>query len=366
LFVGAREMGRPISSGEIRIGIVGAGQITRTRHLPGFRAIPGVRIVGVCNRRQESARRVAREFDIPKVYGNWEDLVADAEVDAVVIGAWPYLHCSVTLAALDAGKHVLTQARMAMNAREAQRMHDRALESPRQTAMIVPSPYGLAGDAYMRSLIDAGFLGTLREVHVHSLNNQLADPETPLGWRQSTRFSGFNMLTLGIVYETVIRWIPPAKRVLAYATKIIPQRLDPELEKKTRVGTPDSVHAIVTHEEGATGVYRFSGVVWHENSMGIALYGSEGTLIYDLLRDEIRSARRQDAALQLMPIPDALRGGWQVEADFIAAIRGERPVTHTDFPTGVRYMQFTEAVARSSRHQIPVTLPLREFSNPSL
>ena len=103
-----------------------------------------------------SARRVAREFDIPKVYGSWEDLVGDPEVDAVVIGAWPYLHCPVTLAAFDAGKHVLTQARMAMNAREAQRMLDRSLESPRLTAMIVPSPYGLAGDAYMRSLIAVG------------------------------------------------------------------------------------------------------------------------------------------------------------------------------------------------------------------
>ena len=122
-------MGQPINSGEIRIGIVGAGQITRTRHFPGFRAIPGVRIVGVCNRRRESATRVAREFDIPKVYGNWEDLVADPGIDAVVIGAWPYLHCPVTLAAFEAGKHVLTQARMALNAREAQRMHDRALES---------------------------------------------------------------------------------------------------------------------------------------------------------------------------------------------------------------------------------------------
>ena len=41
-------------------------------------------------------------------------------------------------------------------------------------------------------------------------------------------------------------------------------------------------------------------------------------------------------------------------------------MTHTDFVTGVRYMQFTEAVARSSRHQQPVDLPLKEFSNPTL
>jgi predicted dehydrogenase len=359
-------MGRPIGSGEIRVGIVGAGQITRTRHFPGFQSIPGVRIVGVCNRRRETAARIAREFDIPKVYANWEDLVTDPGVDAVVIGAWPYLHCPVTLAAFDAGKHVLTQARMALNAREAQRMHDRSLESPGLTAMIVPSPYGLTGDAFLRSLIASGFLGKLREVHVHSLNDQLADPKTPMSWRQLTRYSGFNMLALGIVYETVLRWVPPANRVLAYATKLVPHRFDPEQGRKARVGTPDSVQVITTQEDGSSGNYRLSGVVWNDTSMGVTLYGSDGTIAYDLLRDEIAGARRKDAELRPMPISDSMRGGWQVEADFIAAIRGERLVTHTDFLTGVRYMQFTEAVARSSRHQVPVTLPLREFSNPSL
>jgi predicted dehydrogenase len=355
-----------MSSGEIRIGIVGAGQITRTRHLPGFQKLPGVKVVGVCNRRRETAGRVAREFNLPRIYGNWEDLVTDPNVDAVVIGAWPYLHCPVTLAALDAGKHVLTQARMAMNAREAQRMYDRAVEAPGLTTMVVPSPYGLTGDAFMRSLIASDWIGTLRELHVHGLNDQLADKDTPLGWRQMTRYSGFNMLTLGILYETVLRWVAPANRVMAYASKIIPHRLDPEQGKLVKVGTPDSVQVLTTQEDGSCGVYRLSGLVWHDNAMGVALYGSEGTLIYDLMRDEIRGARRTDEVLHLLPIPESMRGGWRVEADFVAAIRGERPVTHTDFRTGVRYMQFTEAVARSSRHQVPVTLPLREFSNPSL
>ena len=75
-----------------------------------------------------------------------------------------------------------------MNAREAQRMYDSAREHPEQAAMIVPSPYGLAGDAYMRSLIAGGFLGNLRELHVHGLTSGLADPKTPLSWRQVTKY----------------------------------------------------------------------------------------------------------------------------------------------------------------------------------
>src|SRR5438270_9176528 len=104
------------------VGLVGAGANTRLRHIPGLRAQPGVEIVAVCNRRPESTAAAAREFGIPRTFENWQDLVADAGLDAVVIGTWPYLHCPITLAALTAGKHVLTEARMAMNAGEAHQM----------------------------------------------------------------------------------------------------------------------------------------------------------------------------------------------------------------------------------------------------
>ena len=352
--------------GVIRIGIVGAGQITRARHLPGFRALSGVRVVGVCNQRRESSGRVAREFDIPKVFGNWQELVEDDGIDAVVIGTWPYLHGPITLAALGAGKHVLTQARMAMNGREAQRMLDRSRECPGLTTMVVPSPYGLVGDTFVRWLIDDGYLGTLREVHVTGFSSDLADPSTPLGWRQMTKYSGFNMLQLGILHESAMRWTPPVRRVIASASKLIPARVDPEAGKPAKVGTADSVQALASYQGGARGTYRLSGVVWHSTGSSIAMFGSGGTLVYDLKRDELRGAKRGEPDLKPIPIPEGSRGGWRVEADFIDAIRGERPVTRTTFADGVAYMQFTEAVARSSRHQSPVDLPLVEFSNPSL
>lgn len=352
--------------GALRIGIVGAGRIVKERHVPGFRAIRGVELVGVCNRRRESTARAARELGIPKTYGNWEELTEDPDIDAVVIGGWPYIHCPVTLAALGAGKHVLTQARMAMNAREAQRMLDRSRVAKNLVAMVVPSPLGLTGEAFLRSLLDDGRIGQLRELHVDGLSSDLADPLTPIGWRQKTRYSGFNMLNLGILYETVLRFAPAANQVIAQASKVIPTRPDPESDKPARVGTADSIQILTTQEDGSLGVYRLSAVVWREPSISITFYGSEGTLIYDLLRDEIRETSRREPAPRPLPIPEATRGGWRVEADFVAAIRGEGPVSHTDFETGVRYMQFTEAVARSSRHRVPVSLPLQEFSNPSL
>src|SRR5262249_50920531 len=103
----------------LRIGLIGAGGNTRLRHIPGLRALPDVEMGGVCNRRPTSTAAVAREYGIPRTFEHWQELVADREIDAVVIGTWPYLHCPITLAALEAGKHVLTEARLSLNAAEA-------------------------------------------------------------------------------------------------------------------------------------------------------------------------------------------------------------------------------------------------------
>src|SRR5438105_2144590 len=114
----------------VRIGIIGAGANTRSRHIPGFRAIAGVEIVGVINRTGESSARAAAELGIPKTYPQWQAVIDDPQVDAICIGTWPDMHCEITCAALEAGKHVLTEARMARNASEARRMNAAALAHP--------------------------------------------------------------------------------------------------------------------------------------------------------------------------------------------------------------------------------------------
>jgi predicted dehydrogenase len=342
----------------IRIGVVGLGGNTRLRHVPGFRACQDVEIVGVCNRRTESTRAAAAEFGIPKTYERWEDLVGDPAIDAVMIGTWPYLHRDIAITALDAGKHVLTEARMARNATEAREMFAASQQHPELVAQIVPSPFGLRVHRTVKDLLVEGFLGQLREVVVLGINNAVADPVLPLHWRQSAEFSGLNMLALGILHETLVRWIPDPTRVVAQTQVFIPTRHDPATGRAERVGTPDSVQILTEIPGDARGIYHLSGAVHHGPGMQIHLYGSDGTLRYSFdSEDRVSVGRRDEPSLHELEIPQEKAGGWRVEEEFINAIRGLEPVQFTDFASGVRYMEFTEAVANSAASGRAVELP---------
>lgn len=349
----------------LRVGLIGAGGNTRLRHVPGLQAIPDVEIVAVCNRRPESTAAVARDFNIPRTFDRWEQLIADPDIDAVIVGTWPYLHCPITLAALQAGKHVLTEARLSMNAAEAHRMLAASRQHPNLVCQVVPSPFGLRADTVVKELLANGFLGSLREVEVRHCHAGLADPAAPLSWRQEAALSGFNMLTLGILHETLLRWVPPPVRVLAQVQAFVAERLDPASGVRRPVGTPDSVQVLTVLQGGARASYHFSAATPFGQAMSITLRGTEGVLHYDLLTDRLRGASRTrgdapgrlDELSEIDVPPDKARD-WQVEADFVRSIREGTPVTLTDFATGVLYMEFTEAVARSAEQGRAVSLPL--------
>src|SRR5829696_8837636 len=78
---GQRAAGTPPPA-RIRVGIIGAGGIVGSTHIPGLRRMPGVEIVAVANRSLESSQRAAKEFDIPRAYADWEQLLAAGGIDA--------------------------------------------------------------------------------------------------------------------------------------------------------------------------------------------------------------------------------------------------------------------------------------------
>ena len=315
----------------------------KARHLPGFAAIENVEVTAVANRTPESAQRVADEFGIPRVLPDWRAVVDDADVDAVCIGTWPQLHAAATCAALDAGKHVLCEARMARNVAEAESMLAAAQRNS-SVAMLVPSPFGLAGDRVMRRMIAAGYLGQVREITVRALSDVYLSSDVPLQWRQRSDLSGVNLLTLGILFETVQRWFGDVESVQAQTSNFRPRRVNPETGDLDDADIPDSVAVVARMRTGAQCVMHVSGQTAHGGPPRIEAFGEQGTLAYDLVRDEIRGAKCSARKLDEIPIPDEDRGGWRVEEEFVAAIREGEPVRFTNFADGLKYMRFTEAV----------------------
>ena len=341
----------------IRIGIVGAGANTRLHHIPGFKAIEGVEVVSVCNRSRESSQRVADEFGIPKVYDRWTDLVEASDTNAICIGTWPYLHCPVTLASLEAGKHVLTEARMAMDASQAHAMRSASLAKPHLVTQIVPAPMTLKYDRTVGDLIAGGFLGDILAIDIQGHDSSFVDRESPVHWRQDRDLSGFNILNMGIWYETLMRWVGPATSVQAMTTVNINSRRDAQ-GHLAAVTVPDHVDALCRMACGAQAHLRFSAVMGHSPASQVWFFGSEGTLHLDMGSGKLRGGRRTDSELKEIPISPEKEGRWRVEEEFIDAIRGVAPVTHTSFADGARYMEFTEAVTRSAQTGRAVNLPL--------
>jgi len=342
---------------DLRIGIIGAGGIFKTRHLPGLRTVPDVSVVAVCNRSQASGEAVAQEWGIPDVMTDWRELIARDDLDAVFIGTWPYTHAEMSIAALEAGKHVFCQARMARNTEEARAMLAAAEAHPSLTSMLCPPPAGMRGDRLIRKLLAEGYVGDLREVHAEGLSAGNIDPAAPLHWRQNFELQGYNTLTLGMWIEVIHRWVGPHRAVSAIVKTHTPTRVDAATGEPRPVRIAESLAISAELECGAVASYRFSGVTRFPPHNTIRLYGTEGTLHYDLDTDEISGGRAGDSQAAPIPIPADLVREWTVEADFVHGIRERNPV-EPSFRDGVQYMEFTEAVYLSSQDGRTVSLPL--------
>src|SRR5688572_1063055 len=343
----------------IRVGVVGAGGNTKLHHIPKLKKIAGVEVKSVANRSRASSEKVAQEFGIERVHDTWQEVVNDPGIDAVVIGTWPYMHCTVTLAALAAGKHVLTEARLAMNAAEARQMLAASRARPNLVTQVVPGPATFAADPMVMHLLADGYIGELQSMDL-KVPVGFMNRDAPMHWRMDRDYSGMNIMSMGIWYECISRWVGPATAVMARTRVAVPYRMDKERGERRAISVPDHVEAIADLQNGAIARLHWSSVAGFMPGPEVWVYGSEGTLRLEMRgRDNALSGgRRDDKEMKPIEIPKDKTYGWRVEEEFIGAIRGQEQVTRTSFVDAVNYMEFTEAVHISSREGRRVYLPL--------
>ena len=340
----------------IRVGFIGAGANCRLRHIPNFKTLPGVELVAVANRTLESGERIAKEYGFGRAEDDWHKVVEAPDVDAICIGTWPNMHRELTVAALTAGKHVQCEARIARNAAEGREMLAASRQAPHLVAQLVPSPFTLEFDSTLASLVSGGDLGDVLAVEVHATQPSFVDRDSPLHWRQDISLSGKNVLTMGIWYEAMLRWLGPARRVMAMATTVVTQR-KAEDGTSREVNVPDHIDILANLASGGVAHLRFSAVTGLAPAADLWIFGSDGTVRLEPESGRLSSGRRGDKELTEVVVPAERRIGWRVEEEFVNAIRQREEVTRTTFEDGVRYMEFTDAVARSASSGKAVDVP---------
>jgi len=339
---------------KLHIGIVGAGNIVLQRHLPALLAMPDVEIVAVSNSTYASSERFCKEH-LPHAtpLKNWAELVSLPDLDAVWIGTPPYMHAPISISALEAGRHVFCQARMAMNLAEAEEMLAAARKSPHLVTMLCPPPHGLRGDLLMQRLLKEKLIGRPVDVRLRSLSAAFLDADAPAHWRQRIELSGLNVMTLGIYVEVLQRWLGPIRAVTA-RTKTV-HRFRGHYE----VRIPDIVNVLAEFENGAEGVLEFSGVAAFPPSDKLEIYGDLGAIRYDFGCETIAAGRSGDSAMETLEVPPDLVREWTVERDFIAAVKDpSRPRPRPTFEDGVAYMRVVQAVADSAASQKRVEIAI--------
>src|SRR4051794_11934308 len=261
---------------KLRIGIVGAGNIVRQRHLPALKKHPEVEILAVSNSSYESAEKFCEE-EIPQAtpMRNWVDLVALPDLDVIWIGTPPYLHSAVSVSALESGKHVFCQARMSMDLVEAQEMLATSERYPELVTMLCPPPFGMRGDLLVKKLLAEDHIGRPHHIRLQSFTSNYLDLEAPPHWRQRIELSGLNVMTLGIYIEVLQRWFGPITGVFARGKIIYPVRQGYELI------VPDLLTVLCAFDNGAEGVLEFSGIDAFGGPDRVEAYADGGSMRYE-------------------------------------------------------------------------------------
>lgn len=189
----------------VRIAVVGAGAVAQINHIPAYSKIEGVEVVSICDIDGEKARRVAQRFGIPDSCSDHEKLFASKDLDAVDVCVPNHLHAPMSIAALNAGKHVLCEKPFSRNPGEAARMV--AAAEKNKCVLMAAFNNRYRNDAQiLKTFMDQGEVGRIFYAKCGWLIKHTAWDAA--SWKAQKRFAGGGVLIdLGVQMLDLALWI---------------------------------------------------------------------------------------------------------------------------------------------------------------
>lgn len=346
------------TTGPIRVGVIGVG-FGAVVHVPALHALDDTEVVALCSRRPERARATATALGVPSYCTDYRDLVTDPGVDAVIVASPPHLHHQMSLAALEAGKHVLCEKPMARNLAEARDMVKIAARVG--TAAMVNHEFRfMPVRARIKELIDQGFLGEPQAASVTVHRSSLNDPYgRPFGWLMEQEKAGGMLGATGSQHIDALRWwFGEVKAVCGAVSTMVKRRRVADSSAMATVDADDNYAVLLRFANGALGTIHVTATSAFEGDEEITLSGADGMLC---VRDgALWGARAGDAAIDEIAVDESFDEFPPFEhfltaptarliQEWTRSIQTGQPASPS-FADGVKVQEILDGVARSS-HQ---------------
>ena len=203
----------------IRVGLLAASRIAKAAVVDPARSVPGVTVAAVAARDRRRAAEAAETWSIPQVFDSYAEMLDAPDIDAVYIATPASLHREWTIAAIDAGKHVLCEKPLAANAHDAARIAEAAARSD----VVVMEAFHWRYHplvAQVQSLLDAGVLGTVERIDARFEVEASAIPLTDIRW--DLLIGGGAMMDIGCYPASWVRWAIDGEPTVVSAEAICP------------------------------------------------------------------------------------------------------------------------------------------------
>lgn len=263
----------------LRIGFIGSGWTDSTQ-IPAFR-LGGLTPQAIASANPERARAVAARHDLPDVFDSWQELIASDRVDIVSICTPPDLHREIAVAALRAGKHVISEKPTALNVAEAEAMLAAAQAAPHQLAIIDHELRFHPQRLQMRQMIKEGYVGSVLHVHLDRLGSERLNPDLPWDWWCDVERGGGMLNALGSHLLDLARWLVGRIESLTAQLQISHLYRRDASGIVRQVTADDHAHLLLRFANGAQGSITASGLTPGGWGMSILVVGTEGALKLD-------------------------------------------------------------------------------------
>ena len=340
-----------MSTNLLNVGIAGLGRLGKRHAQQLARNTPGARLVAACSPVAAELDWARRELGVTRCHDTLDAMLADADIDAIVLVTPTTLHADQTIACLRAGKHVFVEKPLSLDVATCEAVEAVAKDFPQLVAMVGFVRRFDPSYAEAKAAIDQGELGK-----PFLVRSQTCDQNDPDGFFvKFAPSSGGIFMDCSVHDIDLARWMlgnPRATRVFASGTIA----LHPGLAE---CGDVDNGLAIVEFDGGQRAVFYASRTMPHGHETTTEVIGTSGTLQVGMGAHASRVQYRNARGVGHRALPDFFArfgDAFRLEMEaFVAACRGEQPspLTLNDATEATRIGQ---AITQSLRSGMPVNL----------